>query len=247
MRKVYVLSLFILTMASAAFAQQREMDWAMDTVFKPTQITSQANNSSTIEVDYIAKHLSGDSATMGDTVYTTIQVTQLNGSVIFTVSYFQILNKTMRMNDTINVKTTLTVPLAVPNSGNIVLLIRTDCNNADIKAEPVPETNNNVAGGILTWYNSKGWGVGVEDKFITNLFDVYPNPANGDVNVAANIASSNDTKVRILDLNGRVVAEQTMDETFNTNIDVAGLNPGLYMVEVSNGVVTTTQKLQVVH
>ncbi len=245
MRKVYVLSLLILTMASGAFAQ-RDLDWEMDTIFKPTQITSNPNNSSTVEIHYVAKLTSGDDAKTGDSIISRVIITDLAGNPIVSGGWFFMLAKDMTVGDTLHVTQNLTINGALLNSANVVCLVRTDCNNSDINQEPVPETNNNLQGVLLVWYNAKGWGVSVEDKFVSDLINVYPNPATDNVTVSANLVSSNDTKVRVLDLNGRVVAEQVLDQTsFETNVNVAGLEPGLYMVEVSNGTYTTTKKLQV--
>ncbi|MGB0431674.1 MAG: T9SS type A sorting domain-containing protein [Bacteroidia bacterium] len=69
--------------------------------------------------------------------------------------------------------------------------------------------------------------VGLNDKPEINSFEVYPNPSNGLVNVNGLSANAN---VQVLDLSGKVILNQKA--SLNTQIDISGLNNGLYMLKV---------------
>ena len=77
---------------------------------------------------------------------------------------------------------------------------------------------------------------------------LIPNPAKGNVNVKVVLATANTIDVAIYNLVGQLVktvkAEgQVGDNTMNVNLD--GLNAGIYMVKVSTNGKTSTQKLVV--
>lgn len=77
---------------------------------------------------------------------------------------------------------------------------------------------------------------------------LIPNPAKGNVNVKVVLANANSIDVAIYNLVGQLVktvkAEgQVGDNTVNVNLD--GLNAGIYMVKVSTNGKTSTQKLVV--
>lgn len=74
--------------------------------------------------------------------------------------------------------------------------------------------------------------------FNRNQVKVYPNPANDIVRWSGNWALES-TTMHLIDMNGRVLksASQT------NQLDVNGINSGLYLIQIRNGAETVTQKL----
>ncbi|MBI1305625.1 MAG: T9SS type A sorting domain-containing protein [Bacteroidetes bacterium] len=85
---------------------------------------------------------------------------------------------------------------------------------------------------------------GVE-KTINSNMNVYPNPANTSVTVQLAENTSTAT-VKIMDLNGKVVKEATI-ENGNGTLSIDGLTNGIYVIEVAADNFNATQKLIVTH
>jgi len=75
----------------------------------------------------------------------------------------------------------------------------------------------------------------VEDQNDFASFNVYPNPATDIINVEMEGLEGNlIQKINMIDAQGKVTLSQTMNPN-NTQIDVSGLNTGLYILEYMNG------------
>lgn len=68
-------------------------------------------------------------------------------------------------------------------------------------------------------------------------FSLSPNPANGIVNLRAELNDVHDLKVEVFAANGQLVVSQLLNETQNVNesIDLSAQPDGMYMVRFSNG------------
>ena len=69
-----------------------------------------------------------------------------------------------------------------------------------------------------------------QDFFAKN-FTLYPNPANNVLNLSSKSNTAIET-VQVLDLNGRVVKNTTVNGMTDAQVNVADLNAGMYFVEV---------------
>lgn len=255
MRKVYVLSLLFLIAASGAFAQ-RSIDWSVDEVISPTQLNSNSQTGTAIATHFVCKNNGTDAAKAGDTVLYQIAVATTGNQLI--VAYpsanqfaFFVLQKDLAMGDTIHVKRNLNTTAYFKTSTNVNFIvissIRNNSSTDGITPEVSPGTTNNVSSNQITWWNPQGWGVSVADVNNVDLINIYPNPATNEVSVSWNVNNANgNSTVNVYDLNGRVVLTQNAGDAFDTKIDLSGLEAGFYMVEVSNGDIKTTKKLQVV-
>ncbi|AEA44686.1 T9SS type A sorting domain-containing protein [Fluviicola taffensis] len=98
---------------------------------------------------------------------------------------------------------------------------------------------------VFTKQNLTTLSVGDEDA--STFISVYPNPANTIATVV--IDSKANTTVKVLSMAGQVVSENTTTSTGlqTINVSTENLNNGVYLVEVSNGAATTTQRLVVQH
>ncbi|PQV46520.1 putative secreted protein (Por secretion system target) [Jejuia pallidilutea] len=72
--------------------------------------------------------------------------------------------------------------------------------------------------------------------------NIYPNPVNTILNI--NLRASLKTEVKLYDLSGRLVIEETLNG-INNQVDVNSLNSGIYMLNISNKNGEATTKIMV--
>ena len=78
-------------------------------------------------------------------------------------------------------------------------------------------------------------------------FNVYPNPTNGQLNIAYSEINE-DVEVSIIDNVGRIVAQRQINPTMGSqviNIDLSDLNNGIYQVQFTGAVSTIVKKVVV--
>jgi hypothetical protein len=73
-----------------------------------------------------------------------------------------------------------------------------------------------------------------------NLFNLYPNPAQESVTLSSNSVISN---IKVLDLFGRTVLEQNIQNKQSVQFDLAKYSNGLYLIEVTSENTTKILKL----
>ena len=68
-------------------------------------------------------------------------------------------------------------------------------------------------------------------------FSIYPNPNNGNFTIQFNSTSSNDVKVAVVDMRGRLVYNNSFQNSglFNQNVQLNNLESGIYLVNVQDG------------
>ena len=94
-----------------------------------------------------------------------------------------------------------------------------------------------------TYYFGKSTSLGVADNDFA-LFNVYPNPTNGNVNIT--ISSNEDVQVSLFDIRGRQVYSEIHNNdsaTFSKSIDFSAVSSGIYMINVQSGDKKATKKL----
>jgi hypothetical protein len=92
-----------------------------------------------------------------------------------------------------------------------------------------------------------GGFLGIEDEatgVISNL-GVYPNPANTYVNVVFTMENASNVSINVVDVTGNVV--ETVKNNFGaglnrTNLNVSGLNNGVYFIQVTGAGINSTVK-----
>ncbi|MFT5213423.1 MAG: hypothetical protein ACI9WV_001145 [Patiriisocius sp.] len=95
------------------------------------------------------------------------------------------------------------------------------------------------------WYLSIGTNLlqfdenilGLEELELNNLFTIYPNPVKNILNISESMNSSNELRVTIYDISGRLVMVKSLNKTIeqkigNYTIDVTDITPGLYFLKL---------------
>lgn len=100
--------------------------------------------------------------------------------------------------------------------------------------------------GSLHWTVGCG-AVGIEEA-LGNGFSLYPNPTDGQLYLSLGQLQGL-ARVRILDMSGRSVAEETINVKSGSlnSLDLAGLQSGQYLVQVSTTDWTKVQRVEVQH
>ena len=77
---------------------------------------------------------------------------------------------------------------------------------------------------------------------IENITRVYPNPANGSVNIVSQFIDGA-TTVKLIDLNGRIVFEGNYNFENKINVDLQNISSGVYILNLNNNGVIYNHKL----
>jgi hypothetical protein len=77
---------------------------------------------------------------------------------------------------------------------------------------------------------------------IENIFIVYPNPSNGELNIKSRVDVGEAT-VSIFDMNGRKVFNKTIELHQNATINASGLTSGIYVMQIEGADRSQTTKL----
>ena len=88
---------------------------------------------------------------------------------------------------------------------------------------------------------------GVENNQFQNL-GIWPNPANGLINISFLASNAEDTEVKIFDILGREVVTKTFTSNsvlFKEQLEINGLSSGTYLVKISRGNANTTKRIVV--
>ena len=70
------------------------------------------------------------------------------------------------------------------------------------------------------------------------LFNLYPNPANNNINVEVEHVEDGLTIISIMDMSGSLIIKkeyEVLGGGLSKQIDIDGLNKGLYIVNIKNG------------
>lgn len=78
-------------------------------------------------------------------------------------------------------------------------------------------------------------------------FTLYPNPNRGNFTVKFNSESDKDIEVKVFDLRGRTILENTYPNNgfFNQEINLKNVTSGVYLVNINDGIKKTTKRILV--
>jgi len=115
------------------------------------------------------------------------------------------------------------------------------------------------AGGAVDWYTGYtnsivvranfSPSVGISENQDLTAIEMFPNPANDVLTVKFNANESNDIRVNVIGMDGKMVYSQSVNAfsgQFTSRISLEGIANGLYSVQVISDNATYTQKVAVV-
>lgn len=255
MKKIYSFAILALAFTTMSYAQ-RTIDWTVTEVLEPTELNSNEQSGTPIPVKIVLKNNGTAEAKTGDTLVYQFVLTDASNNII--TSYpsptqlaLRPLSRNVASGDTIHLAINgLNVQLFTRNSFNINFIMVCYLWNRGGTDPVTMETDvaNNRITKSVTWWNPYKNGVGIEQTTANGLLNVYPNPASADVNVSWPLTSTGAAAIlTVTDIQGRVVMRRSMDNfTGVETLNVSDLKAGLYLVEVSAGEITMSQKLQVI-
>ena len=87
----------------------------------------------------------------------------------------------------------------------------------------------------------------VNETFSFEDFALYPNPNNGTFAIQFNSNSSSNVKVEVFDIEGRMIFDKEYENSgvFSENIELRGLQSGLYLVRITDGSKKMVRKINV--
>jgi hypothetical protein len=84
-------------------------------------------------------------------------------------------------------------------------------------------------------------GTGLAEEEITSLFKIYPNPSSGIVQIELTDESLNESRIRLMDLNGKLLYEtECHSRQCELNLELPG---GIYLLNIESTERSITQKL----
>ena len=100
----------------------------------------------------------------------------------------------------------------------------------------VTDYNISNTGTLVSWGVDFGCTLANEQFEISN-FVIYPNPNRGNFNIQFANSTSNEIKVNVYDMRGRVIFENKYSNqaTFNENIQLDNAETGIYLVSITDG------------
>ncbi|HPF11555.1 MAG TPA: T9SS type A sorting domain-containing protein [Flavobacteriaceae bacterium] len=109
----------------------------------------------------------------------------------------------------------------------------------DTMVQLVVEARCNAAAEVFYLDNIVFTGNLGTERFQSNQFSIYPNPARDYVNITS--VNSGEKQVQIFD----VLGKQVMNQTVTNGLNISKLNSGIYLVKISQGNTSETKKLVV--
>lgn len=82
------------------------------------------------------------------------------------------------------------------------------------------------------------------------FFNVFPNPANNEINIAFNLGEAADVMIKITDVQGKQVFTSVFKKQAGENniaVNTSELVSGIYFVELNNGTSATTKQIVISH
>jgi extracellular elastinolytic metalloproteinase len=85
--------------------------------------------------------------------------------------------------------------------------------------------------------------LGIEDNELESSVRIFPNPTSGQVTLF-NDSNMDINNITILDINGRIIKQITMDSTTtNINFSLVSLAQGMYFVKIENETTSIVKRI----
>jgi hypothetical protein len=256
MKKVLLSSLAMVF--AFCLTAQRTVDLAVDEIIKPTMLNSTyVGNSAgtTVESQFVIKNLGTDSVAIGDSIFVGWRIRVGNQIISFpsanSITLFKVADKVLKTGDTIHYNASTRIPFFVNNSGSVTYTAIAEVRNGSTLTDPNvtstdPNVNNNNKNATITWFNFQNNGVGVTDLTAVSGVSLLGNPVANNISFNLPLVNS-ESKVSatLVDLTGKQVASQSFDNNAVFSMNVAGINNGIYILNIANGDQTYSVKVTV--
>jgi hypothetical protein len=241
------LTLLLLAIASFGYAQ---VDIAMTSIDKPEYIQDGTDGNTIFELQFTATN-KGPALAAGDSIFFSwailnearTQVVVLADPELFPLGS-ALASGASFQSPTFNVGVNTTLGTTAP----INLAVLAYVYNRSTNPVDADSTDNTLFKSYL-W--EKQYGASVSNvSYNDDNLAVYPNPVSEELNVNLLFAQSNNVSIQLMDLNGKVVADNSTIIGISPNnykIGVAGLENGLYVLRVVNGKSISTSKVTIAH
>lgn len=130
-------------------------------------------------------------------------------------------------------------PNIISAQGNCWLEDSLNTTIADVENVIFDQADDSSLGEVI-YDNAVCGTTGVKELRFSDVANIYPNPSTGDIRIALN---TNASKVAILDLGGRMLAQKRPGENLNFSMDLSGLASGIYLVRITGKTFTTTGRI----
>lgn len=95
------------------------------------------------------------------------------------------------------------------------------------------------------WADIQG-NASINENETSLLFNVYPNPSNGEVNVKIENESIKDGSISVINILGETVFSKSISNSGNlVNMDLSNYGKGVYLIKVESGNITATKKITI--
>ena len=253
MKKTLTLLLVVLT--SLTYAQ---VDWAVNSIKSPTNLNSTSSGTA-FDLTLECENKGMDTIFAGDSIIFNMVLIDIETSNILlqypasaSAGNFSIVTATEQINPGATYDVTaagLSTGLIVRNSREMRMGVNTFLLDRSAPIVDIDSTNNSSFRDMV-WFNEYGNGVSVDKVKFNEGVAAYPNPAVDVLNVELTHTQIAGVKLELLDLNGKTVVAEKLEDAFSTKayqMDVAGVENGVYILKVTNGDEVTTSKVSVSH
>ena len=252
-RKLLIAVLFVLQLNVKA---QRSVDWSVAEIVSPTELNSDVQTGTAVDVTLALENLGADEALEGDTILYQFFATDLSGNPLFWApnaqnpnSFFiEVLSKNLGVNDTIHINRSVSLSIYVTSSVNILFAARSFIQNrASLSPEDTSTISNNLVVNQITWYNPQRWGVNINEIENNQLFNLYPVPAKDYIFIDPILRSTNQNLgVTLFDLTGRRIKHQSFTGKFGPfRFDLEDAQKGIYLLEINQGELRSTKRISI--
>jgi PKD repeat protein len=106
---------------------------------------------------------------------------------------------------------------------------------------------SNACGSDTTTFTTNV-NIGLEDNFLSNSLNVYPNPAEHSFKLSFRAVASTDVQITLHDAQGRSVIDindRIQSGNYSNDIDVSSLALGIYILEIKSGSLTAHRRISI--
>lgn len=247
MKKTF--TLLLVFVASFTFAQ---VNLAVKSIDQPTYIKDNPDGLSTDFTLAFTMTNKGPALNPGDTIVYTFGIINRDvtpAAFVFTPSLNFIL-VAQRIDSGVDFSVNpqvFKVNTIMGKTTNIDFAINAFITNRTTNPIDTDSTDNTVLKSMI-W--EKQYGASVEATTFKNNVALFPNPANNVLNVEILAAQRDGVSIEVLDLTGKVVIQANDVSPINANkyqLNVDGLERGIYLVKITNGEAVTTEKVTITH